>query len=111
MFMSRQPSGTDVDRVALRWAGGNDSQGPIMGLACSAAVCCGLADFTVYDGFLGPQPGASGGDGNSGTSGRGCVDALAASAESLDPRCGDRWRGLHGLGWRWWQRGRQLGYE
>lgn len=85
-FMSQQPSGETGSgpRGARGGAGGNDSQGPIMGLACSAAVCCGLADFTVYDGFLGPQPGASGGDGNSGTSGRGCVDAFGG----FD---GDRW--------------------
>lgn len=85
-FMSQQPTGGTGrgPRGGAGGAGGNDSQGPIMGLACSAAVCCGLADFTVYDGFLGPQPGVSGGDGNSGTSGRGCADAFGR----FD---GDRW--------------------
>lgn len=73
-------------RGAAGGAGGNDSQGPIRGLACSAAVCCGLADFTVFDGFLGPQPGGNGGDGNAGTLGRGCSDAFGRFAD-------DRWVG------------------
>lgn len=86
VFMAQQPRGETGrgPRGAVGGAGGNDSQGPISGLACSAPVCCGLADFTVYDGFLGPQPGVSGGDGNSGTSGRGCADAFGR----FD---GDRW--------------------
>jgi hypothetical protein len=85
-FMSQQPAGVAGrgPRGAAGGAGGNDSQGPISGLACSRDVCCGLADFTVYDGFLGPQPGQTGGDGNSGTSGRGCADAFGRFE-------GDRW--------------------
>jgi hypothetical protein len=65
--------------------GGNDSQGPIRGLACAASVCCGLADFTVYDGFQGPQPGAAGARGEPGTAGRGCREALGRFE-------GDVWR-------------------
>lgn len=57
-------------------AGGQDSQGPIMGISCSAFVCCGLADFTVPTDFMGPRPGEPGGDGTSGLSGRGCTEPL-----------------------------------
>ncbi|MBK8170602.1 MAG: hypothetical protein IPK60_09700 [Sandaracinaceae bacterium] len=66
----RGPSG------GMGGSGGTDSQAPISGISCSADVCCGLADFTVSDEFMGPSPGATGGDGTTGTSGNGCDDAL-----------------------------------
>ena len=67
-------------------AGGQDSIGPIMGISCSAAVCCGLADFTVPSDFQGPQPGSPGSRGSNGAAGRGCGDAFGG----FD---GDVWRG------------------
>jgi hypothetical protein len=77
-FMARQPGG-EAGRGpggAPGGAGGNDSRGPIRGLGCSRDVCCGLADFTAFEGFSGPQPGTSGGDGTSGRPGAGCTDAF-----------------------------------
>ena len=69
-------------------AGGQDSQGPIMGggSSCPATVCCGLADFSVPSEFSGPQAGERGGGGGSGSAGRGCVEPLGRFA-------GDRWTG------------------
>jgi hypothetical protein len=57
-------------------AGGQDSEGPIMGISCSAEVCCGLADFTVPGDFQGPQPGNPGQRGTSGAPGGGCRQAF-----------------------------------
>lgn len=63
--------------------GGTDSQGPIMGISCDSDVCCGLADFTVSDAFMGPNPGGTGGDGTTGSSGMGCTDAFGAFADEM----------------------------
>jgi hypothetical protein len=85
-FMAEQPAGERGRGPAggAGGRGGNDSQGPIRGAACAAAVCCGLADFTVYDGFQGPRPGEAGTPGTPGTAGRGCREALGRFE-------GDRW--------------------
>ncbi|MFK7987337.1 MAG: hypothetical protein AB8I08_15035 [Sandaracinaceae bacterium] len=57
--------------------GGQDSRGPISGPGCpDAAICCGLADFTVPTMFRGPQPGRAGRPGGNGTAGGGCADAF-----------------------------------
>ncbi len=63
-------------------AGGQDSQGPIMGAGCPSAVCCGLADFTVPIEFVGPQSGENGGDGRSGSGGEGCRDPFGRFVDS-----------------------------
>lgn len=61
-------------------SGGTDSQAPITGISCSSDVCCGLADFTVSDAFMGPSPGVTGGDGVRGASGAGCTEPLGTIA-------------------------------
>ncbi len=78
-MMARQPPGMVGSGTGggAGGRGGDDSTGPItMGPACSERFCCGLADFTVYTGFQGPSPGATGRDGSLGQPGRGCMDAL-----------------------------------
>lgn len=66
--------------------GGQDLQGPILGPrpSCQRTACCGLADFTVPGGFMGPQAGSRGEDGRPGTAGNGCSDAFGRFE-------GDRW--------------------
>ena len=56
--------------------GGTDSQGPTVGPPCPTSICCGLADFTVPNDYTEAQSGAPGSDGNVGTPGMGCTDAL-----------------------------------
>jgi hypothetical protein len=89
VFASFQPSGQNAPTVGglpggVGGAGGQDSNGPIMGISCSEAVCCGLADFTVPTDFRGPQAGSAGSDGRDGMAGRGCVDPFGRFA-------GTRW--------------------
>jgi hypothetical protein len=78
-MMARQPNGMvgQGPGGGAGGRGGDDSTGPIRpGPACNRNACCGLADFTVYTGFQGPAPGATGRDGSLGQPGRGCIDAL-----------------------------------
>ncbi len=77
-FAAFQPSGaTGQGRAPGRGGdGGQDSRGPVVGSSCMQAVCCGLADFVVPTQFTGPRPGSAGGDGNAGSAGRGCTNAL-----------------------------------
>ena len=81
-FAAFQPSGMRGRGTAIGGnggPGGQDSAGPIMGgPSCPEGICCGLADFTVPSDFRGPQSGIAGGDGRSGTGGRGCDDPLGA---------------------------------
>ncbi|RLB53180.1 MAG: hypothetical protein DRJ42_12655 [Deltaproteobacteria bacterium] len=81
VFANFQPSGAAAPTAGglpggAPGTGGQDSNGPIMGVSCSTAVCCGLADFTVPTDFQGPQPGRPGTDGSDGRAGAGCVDPL-----------------------------------
>ncbi|MDB4988208.1 MAG: hypothetical protein JWN04_3386 [Myxococcaceae bacterium] len=57
--------------------GGQDAEGPIggTGTGCKANVCCGLADFSVPQDFVGPTAGQNGVDGTVGAAGQGCSDA------------------------------------
>lgn len=80
-FAMRQPAGQAGNPAGALpggpgGAGGQDSNGPIMGISCSMPVCCGLADFTVPTDFSGPQSGGDGRDGLGGSPGDGCRDAL-----------------------------------
>ncbi len=77
-FARQQPSGERGrgTNPGNGGAGGQDSQGPIMGSGCPTAVCCGLADFSVPTEFVGPQSGENGGAGRAGTGGNGCGDAF-----------------------------------
>jgi hypothetical protein len=54
-----------------------------MGISCSEAVCCGLADFTVPTDFTGPQAGTAGRDGSNGMAGRGCADPFGSFVGSM----------------------------
>ncbi|MEZ4335400.1 MAG: hypothetical protein R3B82_02130 [Sandaracinaceae bacterium] len=80
-FTSFQPPGSSGNGAGTLpggsgGMGGQDSQGPIMGISCSEPVCCGLADFTVPTDFQGPQPGQPGVGGGHGSPGAGCRDAF-----------------------------------
>ena len=82
-FAQFQNRGQDAAGGARGGDGGQDSQGPIMGLSCSRPVCCGLADFSVPTDFRGPQSGSQGTDGTSGLAGRGCQNPFGSFDDAL----------------------------
>ena len=81
VFEGSGQSGKPAAAGGAGGTGGQGSAGPISGVGCPSAICCGLADFSVPSEFSGPLAGSAGADGAAGAAGSGCLDFLGSFAD------------------------------